>query len=107
LFLKSLKYISGIYNIINRFKPESAFSTANNFFKDYRCRVKPALILLMPNTLGKLMKDKDKHNIIEYRIAGDWVVMAGKTDDDNDYLSIRLAHPNDYWFHVRGMPAPM
>ncbi len=30
--------------------------------------------------------------------------MAGKTDQDNDYLSLKLAHPNDWWFHVRGMP---
>lgn len=50
------------------------------------------------------MTDKEKHNIIEYKIAGDWEVLAGKTDDDNDYLSLRLAHPNDYWFHVRGIP---
>jgi predicted ribosome quality control (RQC) complex YloA/Tae2 family protein len=50
------------------------------------------------------MIDKEKHNITEYRITGDRVVLAGKTDDDNDYLSLKLAHPNDYWFHVRGMP---
>lgn len=31
-------------------------------------------------------------------------MLAGKTDADNDYLSIRMANPNDYWFHVRGMP---
>jgi predicted ribosome quality control (RQC) complex YloA/Tae2 family protein len=50
------------------------------------------------------MIEKDKHNIIEYRTSGDWIVLAGKTDADNDYLSIKLANPNDYWFHVRGMP---
>jgi predicted ribosome quality control (RQC) complex YloA/Tae2 family protein len=59
----------------------------------------------MPNIQGiNNMIDKEKHNIIEYRITGDWVVLAGKTDDDNDYLSLKLAHPNDYWFHVRGIP---
>jgi len=31
-------------------------------------------------------------------------VLAGKTDVDNDHLSIKLAKPNDFWFHVRGMP---
>ncbi len=50
------------------------------------------------------MYDKEKHNIIEYRISGDWIVLAGKTDEDNDYLSLKMAGPNDYWFHVRGMP---
>lgn len=50
------------------------------------------------------MYDKEKYNIIEYRISGDWIVLAGKTDEDNDYLSLKMAGPNDYWFHVRGMP---
>ena len=50
------------------------------------------------------MVDKTKHNIIEYRLSGDWAVLAGKTDTDNDYLSLKAANPDDYWFHVRGMP---
>lgn len=51
-----------------------------------------------------VMKDRVKHNIIEYKITGDWSVLAGKTDADNDYLSLKISNPNDYWFHVRGMP---
>jgi predicted ribosome quality control (RQC) complex YloA/Tae2 family protein len=50
------------------------------------------------------MIEKEKYNIIEYRVQGDWIVLAGKTDTDNDYLSLKLANPNDYWFHVRGRP---
>ena len=50
------------------------------------------------------MMEKEKYNIIEYRVQGDWIVLAGKTDTDNDYLSLKMADPNDYWFHVRGMP---
>lgn len=40
----------------------------------------------------------------EYQLPGGWTVMAGRTDADNDILSTKLARPNDYWFHVRGMP---
>jgi predicted ribosome quality control (RQC) complex YloA/Tae2 family protein len=40
----------------------------------------------------------------EYELPGGWQVLAGKTDADNDLLSIRFAHPNDWWFHVHGMP---
>jgi predicted ribosome quality control (RQC) complex YloA/Tae2 family protein len=40
----------------------------------------------------------------EYTVGGRWKVLAGRTDEDNDYLSLRLARPNDRWFHVRGMP---
>ena len=39
-----------------------------------------------------------------YDLPGDWKVYAGKTDADNDFLSLKVANPNDYWFHVRGMP---
>jgi predicted ribosome quality control (RQC) complex YloA/Tae2 family protein len=39
-----------------------------------------------------------------YELPGGWTVMVGKTDRDNDRLSIRLAHPGDWWFHVKGMP---
>jgi predicted ribosome quality control (RQC) complex YloA/Tae2 family protein len=31
-------------------------------------------------------------------------VYAGKTDDANDYVSVRLTRARDRWFHVRGMP---
>jgi predicted ribosome quality control (RQC) complex YloA/Tae2 family protein len=30
--------------------------------------------------------------------------LAGKTDADNDRLSLKIAGPGDWWFHVRGMP---
>ncbi len=40
----------------------------------------------------------------EYALPGGWVVLVGKTDSDNDCLSIVLARPDDLWFHVRGMP---
>ena len=42
--------------------------------------------------------------VFEYVLPGDWVVLAGKTDADNDRLSLKGARPNDWWFHVRGMP---
>jgi predicted ribosome quality control (RQC) complex YloA/Tae2 family protein len=53
-------------------------------------------------------QDKDKTNrqpdAYEYELPGGYQVLAGKTDAENDFLSIKFATPNDYWFHVRGMP---
>lgn len=40
----------------------------------------------------------------EYALPGDWIVLAGRTDADNDRLSTKIAKPDDWWFHVRGMP---
>jgi predicted ribosome quality control (RQC) complex YloA/Tae2 family protein len=31
-------------------------------------------------------------------------VLAGATDEDNDYLSTTLAEPADWWFHADGVP---
>jgi predicted ribosome quality control (RQC) complex YloA/Tae2 family protein len=42
--------------------------------------------------------------IHDYTLPGGWKVIAGKTDADNDTVSLSLARANDYWFHVRGMP---
>jgi predicted ribosome quality control (RQC) complex YloA/Tae2 family protein len=42
--------------------------------------------------------------MFEYELPGEWTVLAGKTDADNDRLSLKIARPNDWWFHVRGMP---
>ncbi len=30
-------------------------------------------------------------------------MLAGRTDADNDYLSVVAAKPQDWWFHVRGL----
>ena len=40
----------------------------------------------------------------EYTLPGGWKVLAGKTDEDNEALSLRVARANDYWFHVHGVP---
>ena len=31
-------------------------------------------------------------------------MLAGRTDGANDRLSLKLARPNDWWFHVRSLP---
>ena len=41
--------------------------------------------------------------VYEYDLPGGWTVLAGRTDADNDLLSLRFAKPDDWWFHVRGM----
>ena len=31
-----------------------------------------------------------------------WDVMIGRSNEGNDYLTHKLARPEDYWFHVHG-----
>ncbi len=40
----------------------------------------------------------------EYVLPGGWKILAGKTDEDNEALSLRVARANDHWFHVHGCP---
>ena len=42
--------------------------------------------------------------LLTYILPHGWKVLAGRTDADNDQLSLRIARPDDWWFHVRGMP---
>ena len=39
-----------------------------------------------------------------YTLPGEWQVFVGRADVDNDYLTFRMARPDAWWFHVRGMP---
>ncbi len=39
-----------------------------------------------------------------YQLAEGWTAYAGKTDEDNDLLSLSFAQGNDYWLHVHAMP---
>ena len=42
--------------------------------------------------------------VIAYTLPDGWQVLVGRTDADNDSLSFRVARPEDWWFHRRGMP---
>lgn len=46
----------------------------------------------------------DDSRFIRYILPGGWQVLAGRSDADNDRLSLSIAKPNDWWFHIRGMP---
>jgi len=39
---------------------------------------------------------------ITYDIGDGWQAIVGRTDEDNEIVTFRLARPNDLWLHVRG-----
>jgi predicted ribosome quality control (RQC) complex YloA/Tae2 family protein len=52
-------------------------------------------------------RDSGRHasvRLVTYLVSGRYTVLAGRTDADNDALSLEVAEANDWWFHVRGMP---
>lgn len=48
--------------------------------------------------------DSPQPDVHEYELPGGWRVLVGKTEDDNDILSTRVAEPQDWWFHVHALP---
>jgi predicted ribosome quality control (RQC) complex YloA/Tae2 family protein len=48
--------------------------------------------------------EREVPDVWRYELPGEWIVLAGKTDADNDRLSLKIARAGDWWFHVRGMP---
>ena len=51
------------------------------------------------------MRDSfDPKRCFAYVLAEGWTVLAGRTDADNEYVSLKLARANDWWFHIKGMP---
>jgi predicted ribosome quality control (RQC) complex YloA/Tae2 family protein len=53
--------------------------------------------------IGRRM-ERNHPDTWDYELPGGWIVWAGKTERDNDRLSIKVARGKDWWFHVRGMP---
>ena len=63
-----------------------------------------ALARVEPRCESPIPAMREPPRLHEYELDGGWTVLVGRTDQDNDRLSIKLARPNDWWFHVRGHP---
>ncbi|MBL8049128.1 MAG: NFACT family protein [Chthonomonas sp.] len=54
-------------------------------------------------------KPKDRpfegHAIKELLAPGGYAVFYGENSDANDFLTMRMGKPNDWWLHVRGAPS--
>ncbi len=47
--------------------------------------------------------DRPRLRCFEYRLPDGWTVLVGRTEADNDRLSLEVARGADLWFHVRGL----
>jgi len=39
-----------------------------------------------------------------YRSREGWIILVGRNNAENDWLTHRLSKPNDLWFHAQGVP---
>jgi predicted ribosome quality control (RQC) complex YloA/Tae2 family protein len=45
-----------------------------------------------------------KPRILRYELEGGWQLLVGGSDDANELVSLELAEPDDWWFHVDATP---
>jgi predicted ribosome quality control (RQC) complex YloA/Tae2 family protein len=55
-----------------------------------------------PVAKNKEDRPYEGHRIREALAPGGYTVLYGENAESNDYLTLRVAKPNDYWLHVRG-----
>ncbi len=48
--------------------------------------------------------DSIKKQAFIYDLDEDFVIIAGRTSRDNDFISMKVAGQTDWWFHVSGVP---
>ena len=53
---------------------------------------------------GQRGRSAHEPRLFAYTLPGGWSVLAGRSDRDNETLSLKIARPGDWWFHVRGLP---
>lgn len=51
-----------------------------------------------------MRKQAPEPDVWKYDLGEGWEALAGRTDADNDILSLKTAKANDLWFHVHGQP---
>lgn len=54
----------------------------------------------------KKFNESKKSEKLNYKklIIDEFVVFQGKSADTNDYITLELSSPEDYWFHAKGYP---
>lgn len=79
-YAKNIQEVNEIYNEISE----------NPIFKDY----------IQSNNKTNAKKEANISAPREYHIDG-FTVLVGKNNKQNDYLTTKLASPNDIWFHTK------
>lgn len=79
-YAKNIQEVNEIYNEISE----------NPIFKDY----------IQSNNKTNTKKEANISTPREYHIDG-FTVLVGKNNKQNDYLTTKLASPNDIWFHTK------
>lgn len=59
---------------------------------------------IIKNTSRNKKKNKSKSKPMQFKTLDDSTIFVGKNSRQNDYITLKLAGKNDYFFHVRNAP---
>ncbi len=84
--LDNCKTMQDLDDVYNEISENILFSSINLKTKSNKNKVKE--------------NDNSLNNFMKFKID-DFDVFVGKNNKQNDYLTFKLANPNDYWFHTK------
>jgi predicted ribosome quality control (RQC) complex YloA/Tae2 family protein len=61
-------------------------------------------VRLICDSVADVKERNTEPDVWRYVLSDGWEALAGRTDADNDLLSLKAARANDLWFHVHGLP---
>lgn len=98
---KNVKELNHIYQEMENSNLFSRKTQAKQGAKTFRIGSK---IVNSKNSksLSSNSKDKTRNDFLSYQIDG-FTVLVGKNNQENDYLTMKIANGNDIWFHVKDL----
>ncbi len=92
---KELEYIDTVFDSLTRAKTEKELAEIRSelYHSGYASKMK-----------NYSEKKKQTPMIIKYKTRDGHEVLCGKNNTANDFLTLKTADRNDWWFHVKDMP---
>lgn len=104
--LQVTKTIQELNNIYQEMEDNNLFSrrtTVQQGVKAFQIGKRAAKRLQHEESSEKhRVKNKTQNDFLSYQIGG-FTVLVGKNNQENDYLTLKIAKENDIWFHVKDM----
>lgn len=90
-----LEYLATVFESLTKAETENDLSEIRRelYESGYASRMKSYTAVKIPTPKP-----------MEFTTSGDYRVLCGKNNAQNDYLTNKLAAKNDLWFHIKGCP---
>lgn len=90
-----LKYLSQSKDFINRSSSIDDLNDIREELEEYK---------IIKKKFKKMKTSTSKSKPIHYLTENSSHIYVGKNSKQNDYLTLKLANKDDYWFHIKDLP---